>query len=71
LAVELLPMLEAEAKERQRSHSKTAPGRAKTVVTETSQVKGSLEMFARRARDKSAVVQVAPKYVQGWSCLIN
>lgn len=42
VAVEMLPMLEAEAKERQKIHGNTAPGRqSETLVPELGQVKDS------------------------------
>ncbi|HLV01750.1 MAG TPA: hypothetical protein VKZ59_10825, partial [Acidobacteriota bacterium] len=34
IATDILPMLEAEAKERQREHGGTAPGRPKETLTE-------------------------------------
>jgi hypothetical protein len=39
VAAEMLPLLEAEAKQRQRQHGGTAPGRAKTLGQKVAQVK--------------------------------
>ncbi len=42
LAVKLLPRLEAEAKERQREHASTAPGRASNTSSANGGVKARL-----------------------------
>jgi N6-adenosine-specific RNA methylase IME4 len=58
VAVEVLPLLEAEAKERQRKHAGTAPGIAGTLVQLFAQVSG-------KSRDQAAVLfQTNREYVQ-------
>jgi len=42
-AVETLPLLEEEAKQRQREHGGTAPGRKRTLTQKIAEVKGSGE----------------------------
>src|SRR5437588_607439 len=44
-AIEMLPWLEKEAKERQREHGRTAPGRTKTLHPKMDGVKGQASAF--------------------------
>jgi hypothetical protein len=61
LAVDMLPLLAAEAKERQRHHGKTAPGKKKTHPANVPEVK---VRGAGEARTQAAqVVGASPRYV--------
>jgi hypothetical protein len=53
-AVEVLPLLEEEAKQRQREHVGTAPGRPKTLSQPVGQVSGPPDPHAGRATQKAA-----------------
>lgn len=49
IAAEMVPMLREEAKERQREHGRTAPGRSKTLPADTPEVKGDVRDIAAKA----------------------
>jgi ParB-like chromosome segregation protein Spo0J len=58
VAVDLLPMLEAEAKERQKEHGGTAPGRGKTVSPKLDEVS-----VGRSDAKAAAILGVSRGYV--------
>lgn len=59
IAVEIIPMLQAEAKERQREHGGTAPGRPKTLLVDLPEV-----MPAQESSDlRGTVREIAGKAV--------
>lgn len=72
IAVEILPRLENEAKERQRQHGGTAPGRGKTLGEQVPQVKGKateragelLGVSYRYDADAKAVKDADPRLFQ-------
>lgn len=73
IAVQMLPLLEAEAKERQREHGGTAPGRIRTVPEKFQEVLGgeaaeqAAKLFGTNARyvyDAKKLSQTAPDVLE-------
>ncbi len=75
IAVDILPMLEVEAKERQREHAQTAPGKAKTLDQNFDQVSSRAPQAAEQAAsivgsnrqyvsDAKRIVQQAPEVAE-------